>query len=246
MPAESLSHFRNLLSPVSQLRYALWRIRKPRKQVTVRLKSGVDLSLRPLPATDYGVAYDIFLRQCYQSPRPLGGVHRIVDLGSNVGYSCLFWCRQYPQAQITACEPHPVHLEAITRNVSLNSLVDRVQVVNAAAGNASGAAFLSDAGSSSAINTSHGYQVPVVDAFDLLRGRIDLLKIDIEGGEYSILGDERFGTLDVRTVVVEWHRRGESTGDREWCEQALQRWGFQTEVGVQDLPLAGLVWGFKK
>ena len=33
--------------------------------------------------------------------------------------------------------------------------------------------------------------------------QFDILKIDIEGGEYGLLGDERFGSVQARTVVLE-------------------------------------------
>jgi hypothetical protein len=44
----------------------------------------------------------------------------------------------------------------------------------------------------------------MVDFFEpVTPGRIDLLKLDCEGGEWDILMDRRFPTLDVGAIVLE-------------------------------------------
>jgi FkbM family methyltransferase len=241
-----INHFRDLLNPVSRARYLVWRTLGARSPIKVRLKSGLCIKIRSHSTTDYGVAWDIFLRGCYRCPEPVSQVRRIVDLGANVGYSCLFWCQQYPEARVTAFEPHPKHVSAIAENLSANHFLDRVKVVEAAAGVAEAEAYLVDAGSSSAITSSPaGYAVPVVDVFQMLDGTIDILKIDIEGGEYGLLGDERFGSIQARTIVVEWHKTADCPDGREWCLDRLRRFGYRTTIGSEDLPLAGLIWGFK-
>lgn len=240
------NHFRDLLKPVSRARYVVWRLLGARSPITLQLKSGLSITIRSGSTTDYGVAFDVFWRGCYQSPEPVSQVRKIVDLGANVGYSCLFWCRQYPEASVTAFEPHPRHVSAIAEHLSANHFSDRVKVVEAAAGVAESSAYLKDAGSSSTITSSPaGFAVPVVDVFQTLDGAIDILKIDIEGGEYGLLGDERFGSVRARTVVVEWHKTPDRLDGREWCEDKLRKFGYRTRTGLEDLPLAGLIWGFK-
>jgi len=145
-----------------------------------------------------------------------------------------------------AFEPHPGHLTAIAEHLADNQFSDRVKVVGAAVGVAEATAHLTDAGSSSAItNSSAGYAVPVVDAFQMIEGPIDILKIDIEGGEYGLLADERFAALSARVIVVEWHKTNDCPDGREWCQNRLQHFGYRTKIGVEDLPLAGLIWAFK-
>ena len=240
------NHFRDLLKPVSRARYVVWRLLGAKSPITLQLRSGLSIRIRSGSTTDYGVAFDVFWRGCYQSPEPVSKVRNIVDLGANVGYSCLFWCKEYPEARVTAFEPHPRHLSAIAGHLSANHYADRVKVVEAAAGVAEASAYLTDAGSSSAITGSTaGFAIPVVDVFQTLGGTIDILKIDIEGGEYGLLGDERFGSVRARTVVVEWHKTPDRADGREWCEDKLRKFGYRTKRGVEDLPLAGLIWGFK-
>ena len=215
----------------------MWRVLGMRSPINLRLKSGLRIALRSGSTTDYGVAFDVFWRGCYVSPEPVLQVSRIIDLGANVGYSCLFWCQQYPEAHVTAFEPHPAHLSAIAEHLAANHFSDRVKVVGAAAGVAESTAYLTDTGSSSTItNSPAGFAVPIVDVFKTLDGPIDLLKIDIEGGEYGLLADERFGSVQARTVVVEWHKSDAHPDGREWCQERLQKFGYRTRIGVEDLP----------
>jgi FkbM family methyltransferase len=244
--ADRAKHFRDLLQPASRIRYLIWRLLGARNPIELRLKSGLRVKIRSRSTTDYGVAWDIYWRGCYQCPESLSGVRHIVDLGANVGYSCLFWCQQYPEARVTAFEPHPEHLNAIAGHLAANHFLDRVQVVAAAAGVADAVRYLVDAGSSSAITESPGgYAVQVVDLFQTVESPVDILKIDIEGGEYGLLADERFGALGARTVVVEWHKTPNHADGRKWCEDRLQGFGYRTRIGFEDLPLAGLIWGFR-
>jgi FkbM family methyltransferase len=236
-------HFRDLLTPGSRLRYTAWRLLGGRTPITLSLQSGLQLRIRGLRSTDYGVAWDIYWRRCYQSPEPLPSSATIVDLGANVGYSCLWWCQEYPDANVTAFEPHPEHLKSIAGHLSANGLDGRVQVVPAAAGTADGFAYLTNAGSSSSVTSEqNAFRVRVADLFGCSLGPIDILKIDIEGGEYALLGDERFPSLNVRSLVVEWH----GSPGREWCRERLEQMGYRTRTGTEDLPAAGLLWAYRK
>jgi hypothetical protein len=66
-----------------------------------------------------------------------------------------------------------------------------------AAGNAADSRLLDVPGDGS-------IEVPVVD---ILRDThdVDVMKMDIEGGEWAILGDARFAALGARRLVMEWH-----------------------------------------
>jgi FkbM family methyltransferase len=225
-----------------------WRLLGGTRPIDLDLVSGIRLRVRSLTTTDYGTAWQMFWRGDYASPQALHDVRQVVDLGANVGYSCVYWCHQYPECQVTAYEPHPLHVEAINGNMTRNGLLERVKVIAAAAGSKEGRLYLTDAGSSSAI-TEHpaAFQINVIDIFRAteMTGAIDILKIDIEGSEYELLSDPRFAGLNVRAVVVEWHKTPEHPDGREWCVQRLQSLGYQTHIGCEDLPLAGVVWGFR-
>lgn len=239
---------RDQLTPLSHLRYLAWRAFPAGRRVTVRLRTGERLSLRPLPAEDLSTAYELFVAEVYRPPFPLEGeaVGRIVDVGANCGYSTVFWAKHYPRAHIVAFEPHPVHLGMLERNVALNGLEHRLTLHRAAAGVRSGEIQLLDAESRSSVvdvPAEGGLRVPLVDFFEAVGSEpIDLLKIDIEGGEYALLSDPRFARLPVRTLVMEWHRTTERPDGKAWCERTLAELGYQVTPGIWTGDVNGLLW----
>lgn len=66
-----------------RLKYLAWRLSGAERPITLRMKSGALLPMRPLKHRDYGTAYDVFVIQPYnvdlQDPRV------IVDLGATLG-----------------------------------------------------------------------------------------------------------------------------------------------------------------
>ena len=242
------ANFRDVLTPPSRVRYVLWRLLGGKRPIKLSLASGLRLRLRSLATTDYDIAWQMFWRGDYESPQPLESVRRIVDLGANVGYSCLYWCHRYPQSQVTAFEPHPVHVDAIKDNLAMNGFLDRVKLHAAAAGTSEKHSYLTDGRSSSAVTDQPAaFPIRVLDLFrePEMADEIDILKIDIEGGEYEILSDPRFAELKARVLVVEWHNSTEYPDGRSWCLQKLQELGYRTHIGAEDPPSAGLIWAFR-
>jgi hypothetical protein len=171
---------------------------------------------------DYGVAHEIFVLNFYSPPEggALGQPRLVVDLGGNVGLSVLHWLNLFPGCQVETFEPNPLH---VARR-RLSNLGTSSSLLNA---------------------TADGFEVPVADLLAQLEGRrIDLLKLDIEGGEYEILEDERFGRLDIGCVVMEWHSRGGGDADRLFCEQRLAAMGFSIHPLFAE-PSHGMFWAVR-
>jgi FkbM family methyltransferase len=205
--------------------------------------------LRP-PSTgnnDYGVAYEIFCHRYYDSPRPLMAdtIARIVDLGANVGFSCLYWLTKFPGAEIIALEPHPGHAAQCRRNLAANANSGRVELHEAAAGALRQEIRLSDAGTSSTVvaDARGDIAAEMVDVFALLDGRrVDLMKLDIEGGEFAILEDARFPAMRIPYVTMEWH--GEPA-DKERCLSRFRALNYDT-VELFDNGSHGMLWAFHR
>lgn len=78
-------------------------------------------------------------------------------------------------------------------------------------------------------------QVQLIDLDDVLgltgKNRIDLLKIDIEGAEYELLGSESFrsSALKIHVICVEFHHRWKEFGPRATLEAVatLRQLGFE-------------------
>jgi FkbM family methyltransferase len=215
-------------------------------------RSGSEFQLRPSSCgnNDLGVAYEIFVHRYYVPPVwiPPERVKVIVDLGANVGLSCLYWLSTYWAAEIIAFEPHPKHAAQFRVNIARNRLDARTQLHPVAAGTASARAWISDEASSSRLSDSegNGSAVDVVDVFSILAGRrIDILKIDIEGAEYSLFKDPRFGELDVRAIVFEWHQRADCPSGFTWCIDRLTELGFRLYPTVNH-GSCGMMWGYRR
>jgi FkbM family methyltransferase len=234
MPVKKLRH---LMTPASHLMYLAWRFTSVTSDLTVFLKGGEKLRLRRPPSTDLNIAYEVFAKEVYRGPQPpdRSSVRRIVDLGANVGLSVLYWATHYPGARIEAYEPHPVNLARLEAHLTMNRIASRVTVHSAAVGISPATAWLSDEGGSSRLGDrgGNGFSVPVVDFFESVgSGTIDLLKIDIEGGEYAIFMDQRFSRLDVRSIAFEWHNFPPHPDAEQQIFSRLNQLGWTTARGV--------------
>jgi FkbM family methyltransferase len=237
------------LTVPSILRYAAWRAGGRRSPVLLQARGGERFELRPTSTgaganTDYGVAYEIFALDLYAPAARLdrGEVRFVVDIGANVGFSVAHWLRLFPAAEILAYEPHPDHARQARRTIALNAGETRVELVEAGAGAAERPMVLSDAGTSSRISAGgEGIPARLADIFPRLAGRrIDLLKLDAEGGEYEVMADPRFATLDLRAIVMEWHWLS-AEQSREWCLDRLASLGFTVEERERETD-HGMLW----
>jgi FkbM family methyltransferase len=232
------STFHGELGRLSLLKYAWWRAAGQRRPVTLALRRGGQFQLRPTRMgaggnNDYGVAYEVFVDRLYDRvATDPAAVRQIVDLGGNVGLSCIFWLAKYPNCRIEVFEPHPGHVAQMKINLALNGWTDRVSVHAAAAGTAPGTLQLCDRGSASSLLYARPGEpvidVPIVDTFAIIGGlTIDILKIDIEGGEYALLEDPRFAALNVRDLLLEWHQRKTTVDDHAWMLKRLSALGYR-------------------
>lgn len=228
----------------SRLRFGAWWVTGGRTPIALRLRNGLRIRLRGLRTTDYGVAVDVFHNECYRSPRPLADTpRRIVDLGSNVGFSVLYWLLVAPDAEILAFEPHPAHVAALDANLALNGVRRGVDVRACAVGTRAGSARLSDRGSSSSIvDAVDGLTVPVVDFYASVAGPVDILKVDIEGVEYELLDDPRLSRLAPRALVVEWH----GAGGFDRLRHRLDGAGYDVEKTADGPHQTGLLWAYRR
>ena len=74
--------------------------------------------------------------------------------------------------------------------------------------------------------------------------QIDILKIDIEGGEYELLGDPRFASLDVKAIVLEWHACSEILDGEKWCRDRLKELGYRL-YPIFQRESYGMFWAYK-
>jgi FkbM family methyltransferase len=249
----SLSHFRRICSSARALHLTLpdtgrwiWSYYASRLAGTETRGPGVSvISLRDSfggqhelclrnNGYDWTVVEEIFLHHLYRVD--LEGVKNILDLGGNIGLASLSFAQQYPGAQVCAVEPIPDNLAVLKRNVERNRAA--VRIVPGAVGNSDGRARFTISADprqhSTVIEVLPTNRTVDVEVFSIpslmkLMGwmHIDLLKIDIEGGEKDILGGQPSWLNNVRCIVGEGHV---GVGyDIEACRRDLEPMGFSVK-----------------
>lgn len=248
-----MKRLRDLFPLLDYWRYLFWRLIRSSKPIIVELQNRIKIILRASPVTDLQIAYEIFVLEVYQKPNeaPEISPQLIVDVGANVGYSVVYFADKYPDAKLVAFEPHPTNITLLDRHVEINALQSRVNIEKVAVSNCNSELFLTDAGGYSALvesNENENEYLPVKarDFFTWIGTRtVDLLKMDIEGGEYAILNDARFKSTDIRMIVLEWHNSKEISDGYKWCSERLTSLGYKLIDGKLKDESIGLLWAWK-
>ena len=220
--SRALAH--RLLS--TSMRRRIWRIttyfgrRKNRQQLT-RLRrrmfavpprtSGVErflgYTVRITDGPNFYMQFkDEFVQRIYHfeaiRPDPL-----IIDGGSNMGMSILYFKHTYPQARVIGFEPDPALLRIVQENVTSNDLTD-VTLINAGLSARAGmVTFTPDGSAGGRIGGRGSIEVRMERLSDYLDEPVDFLKLNIEGEELPVLQEATAsGKLgNVRELVLEYH-----------------------------------------
>jgi len=185
----------------------------PAAERRVRLASGVTVTYR-LNRGDIQSVREIWFDEGYKLPFDIAP-RVIVDLGANIGMTSLWYSKRYACRNVIAVEPSAANARLLRKNLAENG-VD-AEVVEAAVGSQDGTAQFvsardSNVGALGGAPGSDGVSVPVVSMPTIMRkvqslglDSIDLLKIDIEGGETDLLSSN-IGWLDrVQAIAIEFH-----------------------------------------
>lgn len=179
---------------------------------------------------------------------------RVVDLGANVGYAGAFFSGLWPGSTIRGWEPDPENAQVHERLIEVDGDSDRWSLRRAAAGAEDGEAefvagevalsHLADLGHADARGRT--VTVAVDDVLDDLAAA-DLLKMDIEGGEWEILADPRFAEAALGCVVMEYHPEG-CPGEHpaRTVRELLEAARFQVDVLDESDDGAGMVWAWRE
>lgn len=117
----------------------------------------------------------------------------ILDIGSNVGYSVIYFKLKYPKAKIFAVEPDPITREKLERNVI--GFPDITIYAYAIDGeNTVQDFYVSNLSMSSSLREREGFKHVIkvqgrsLDSFieEIEEDVVDLIKFDVEGAEYAM------------------------------------------------------------
>ena len=113
-----------------------------------------------------------------------------IDIGANVGIWTVLLAQHKNVRKVIAFEPSHENLSFLRSNLELNKIQDKVEVVESAVSDTNGEVRFDDAGSGATkrISQTGSTVVSSVSLDSYLQGAtIDLIKIDVEGYEPSVL-----------------------------------------------------------
>lgn len=141
--------------------------------------------------------------------KPLQGAV-VLDVGANLGLHSIKFARA--GCKVIALEPTPKIAEMLAHNMVLNEVSNKVTIYQIALNSFSGSESLRDQHDNSGVNSithskrttrrSEYHTVPCYRLDDLSLGKIDGIKIDVEGMEWPILKHGWRLITEQRPVVV--------------------------------------------
>jgi FkbM family methyltransferase len=199
---------------------------------------------------DVEIMVEIFGSRPIYEPPPevsplLDGPLRILDLGGNVGLFGAFAFQRFDVTELRSYEPDPANLTLLRATAAA---FPQWTVVGAAAGvRPDTMPFLTGRFSetrSAREGETGSVMVPVRDV--LSEPGCDLLKMDIESGEWPILADLRLQGF-ARVIVMEWHDLGCPVPGRapETAARLLWERGYTNQLELpRDHDGNGVTWAW--
>lgn len=188
----------------------------------------------------YELKKEIFGENCYylelEKEDPI-----IVDAGAHIGMSVVYFKMLFPKARIMAFEPVSENFEILKKNVTDNQLTN-VELYQAVVAPKSGRITIQEptgegAWKSGAGIISRGWKgiqvgkeigVEAVGIQEILKEKIDLLKMDIEGMEYEVVRNMGPNIGNVKNMIIEVHPRKDHR--IEEIQKILSQNGFRIET----------------
>jgi FkbM family methyltransferase len=159
----------------------------------------------------------------------------IVDLGANIGLSSIFFLGHYPHSRVIALEPDPRNYRLLKENLRRSTAAGRAQAIEAAAWERDGRVrFVPPeepghvnqgalaAGETERGKTVFGMAMPSIMS-TAATTHVDILKVDIEGGEVNLFRGDTGWLASVKCIAIEFH--GDSRRESDF-DALMARHGF--------------------
>jgi len=170
----------------------------------------------------------------------------IIDCGSHIGLSILYFKSKYPNSEILGFEPNPENFEILQKNIEVNNLTN-VKVINAALSDKTGTATLHASlekddpwtwGDTLVNNmwgekvTDRNIAVKTVRLSDYIDKNVDFMKMDVEGVEQMILQEINNKLRYINEIVLEYHNTKAAKGSNEYgvIKSLLKKNGFNVHL----------------
>jgi FkbM family methyltransferase len=158
----------------------------------------------------------------------------IVDCGSNIGMSILYFKKLYPNAKIVGFEPDPYIYSLLKENVAPFS---GIEIHNKAVWTEDTTlSFVLEGNFSSKVllvedkSNSHIVKVEALDLNKFLDQKVDFLKIDVEGAEYYLIEHIAPKLVNVDKLFIEYHSFSEKKQNLSSIIAILEKQGFRYDI----------------
>lgn len=201
------------------------RIYNLRSEHFVTLRSGEKMYIRDIFSYDIPIINELYAQDIYKlHSLSLPNAPTILDVGAHIGSFSVAIHTRYPDAVITAFEPHPSNFSFLKKNAPF------AKCVNAAVSSNEGEAHLGDHKASSAYALSDSgiiVKTVTLDSYINSANHIDLLKVDVEGAEKDIFEHLEPEMLKrINKIMMEIHPPHKT----EWFSSLFKRAGFSVIV----------------
>jgi FkbM family methyltransferase len=209
--ADGTGPFLRLVGMLTRLRLAprLGLAADNRNVLCTRLRPGITVACRQNQGDLFSLT-EVWIRECYRLPFDVVP-GTLVDLGANIGLTSLWFNKRYQFRKVLAIEPNPSNVTLARENFKVNDVPGKV--IQAAVGANDRTGLFSPHVNSNQGGLGRGetgYPVQVYSMNTILdmltpAERVNLLKVDIEGGEQELFtGDLSWlGTIDA--LIIEFH-----------------------------------------
>lgn len=164
----------------------------------------------------------------------------ILDCGAHIGLASLFFASRFPQATIHAFEADPAIAAVMAANLQAQGFAHVIPHAKAVWVHGDGITFADTHDDSGHVTAGgNGVRVASFRLRDFLAGLerpVDLLKLDIEGAEFTVAADCDGALGNVRRIIAEVHCMDHADGTLGGFLSVLERNGFRTVM--HDLHLA--------
>jgi FkbM family methyltransferase len=183
----------------------------PSMVFTLHTRNGLKIKVR---MEDIGSIFECWLFREYfpKWPYTLPDGSTVVDVGASIGLFSLLIAANYHESHVLSYEPLTKCFNLLSENVGANHLEKRVKVHNVAVSSIGGertfyvqkddiqSSFFKKGGDATIVNTL------TIDDVLAEAGKIDFLKMDIEGAEYEVLLNANNSTLrKIKAISLEYH-----------------------------------------
>ena len=179
---------------------------------------------------------EIFVEEVYGLKKRTE-VSKILDLGSNIGLSVAYFKMRFPNAVIEAYEPDKNSFELLRKNSRENDWKN-VLMNEKAVNDESGFLFAERQEEKASVNSNfskvgndESNKVAAKDIAEILQQNFDIIKMDIEGGEWRVLKKiiETQLILKAHNWFVEFHEIENNKKQFEEILNCFKQNGYESE-----------------